>query len=108
MSVWLHNLPIVWMGLLVFVCTYILTGGSMPPLWGQQWTVVGAHSSPFLPASCHRSESCSLFLSRSPPHKYGTTTTGHRQRSITRQARSKQLLFCRRASPATPKHGFAI
>ena len=26
MSDWLHNLPIVWMGLLVFVCTYILTG----------------------------------------------------------------------------------
>ena len=86
MNDWLHNLPIVWMALLVFGLTALVTAAIYVVVMvlsvGERARSFKAVSPGLLPPL----ESSSPFLSRSPPRRFGLTTTRPIRSSIARLA----------------------
>jgi hypothetical protein len=73
MTYWVHNLPIVWMALLVFGLTALVTAAIYLAVMAVK---------PFPQVCCRRWPSFSLFLLRSPPRRFGLIMIGLMQASI--------------------------
>ena len=91
MSDWLHNLTVLWMGLVVFGFTYLVTAG----IYGAVMvSAVGERARSFKaisPGLLRPWVSSSLFSLRSPRARFGVTLKRQRRKSIARLARLELL-----------------
>ena len=77
---WLHNLPLGWMALAVFVVTYLVAAGIY---WLVMALAVGERARAFKaisPGMLPPLESSSVCSWHSSPHRFGVISIGHTQR----------------------------
>jgi hypothetical protein len=86
MNDWLHNLPIVWMALLVFGLTALVIAAIYVLVTVLSVGEQCAHSRLSLQVCCHRWASWSRFSLPSPPLRFGMITIGLIRSSIARLA----------------------
>ena len=84
---WLHNLPVIWIAVVVFGVTYLIAAAIYAVVMVLATASGHAHSRPSRPVSCPRWVYSSAFSSRSLQSRSGTITIGPTRRSIARLAR---------------------
>jgi hypothetical protein len=82
MSDWLHSLPVLWMAILVFGFTYLVTAGIYAVITVFAVGERARHLRPSLLGCCRPWVSSSAFSLCSPPPRFGQTTKRLGRKSI--------------------------
>jgi len=104
MSDWLHNLPLVWMAIFVFGCTFLVTAAIC---WIVTLLAVGERVPSFKAVSPGILPPLGIIFGLLPRRRSGATINKQVQRWTARRARCEPLSFSHRVFQRMVKHGCA-